>query len=101
MLEGREILQKNIILQTLIGKNLSKEIVNQPVDDTHDGILYYLLTDPIGQQLLKDYPDLKAKINPASLEQAIKTGPQKGETLQNLYNKLFPTEASHSPALQP
>ena len=61
--EGRKILKENQSLRDLIGEELSESLLNQFVSkDTHEGTLYYLLTDPLGQEILKKHIKLQEKI---------------------------------------
>lgn len=88
-LEGREILRKNTTLCALIGEKLSPDLLNQFVGDTHEGTLYYLLTDEIGKTILNEYPALKDKIDKNLLSRQITLGPHRENCLQDLYDKMF------------
>ena len=92
--EGREILKENSALCTLIGERLSEDSLKQFVNQTtHKGTLYYLLTDEeVGQKILKNHKNLRDKmsyIGKTLLSKQIIDGPDKGQTLQNLYNQVI------------
>lgn len=95
--EGRNTLKENELLRKLIGKYLSLDILKQCVHkDTHDGTLYYLLTDELGKQILKQYTILQENISKildsdkTLLSKEILDGPHKGQSFGNLYEYIFP-----------
>lgn len=89
-LEAREVLKTNTDLSDLIGEKLSANLLNQFVHaETHEGTLYYLLADEVGQKILVNHPNLKDRINHTSLSKTIISGQQKGKSLRVLYNELF------------
>lgn len=98
--EGREILKENKALRTLIGEKLSETSLKQFVNQTtHKSTLYYLLTDEdVGQKILKNHTCLQEKISfiGETLSKKIIDGPDKGYSLQDLYNKVFDLSVSRN-----
>ncbi len=93
--ENREVLKENPALCELIGEGLSEDLLKQFKDDTHEGVLYYLLTDKLAQEILKKHTHLQRKISQINktdniLSKQIVNGPYKGQSFYDLYERLFP-----------
>lgn len=94
--EGRKTLKENHSLCDLIGEELSENLLNQFVHkDTYEGTLYYLLTDPLGQEILKKHIKLQEKIieidkSEQILLKRIDDGPNEGQSFQDFYKCIFP-----------
>lgn len=93
--ENREVLKENPLLCHLIGEELSEDLLKQFKDDTHEGVLYYLLTDKLGKEILKKHTHLQRKISQIDktdniLSKQIVNGPYKGQSFRDLYELLFP-----------
>lgn len=105
--EGRKILKENQSLRDLIGEELSENHIKQFVhQNTHEGVLYYLLADEeVGQKLLKEYPNFREKIDKivsldkTVLAKQIADGPHKGQSLGDLYELIFPHSLNKTFAL--
>jgi|GEM_PF-3243451 hypothetical protein len=103
--EGRKTLKENYFLCDLIGEDLSENLINQFVNkDKYEGTLYYLLTDPLGQEILKKHIKLQEKIIEINkteqiLSKIIDDGPHIGQSFQDFYKRIFPElpEKSISP----
>jgi hypothetical protein len=92
--ENRDILKENPALCDLIGEKLSEDLLKQFKYDSHEGILYYLLTNELGQEILK-HTVLQKKIEQIDktdgiLSKQIVNGPYKGRSFCDLYEHLFP-----------
>ena len=88
--EGRKILKADGSLCELIGEKLSSNLLNQFLhENTHEGTLYYLLTDELGKEILSKHQSLKEKIDEATLSKQIDLGPYLGHSLQDLHDKIY------------
>lgn len=94
--EGRKILNENPQLGDLIGEELTIDQLQQFVNGTrYDGILYYLLTDEVGREILKKHATLQEKIlkideEPCKiLSREITGGPHKGKVFRDLFENIL------------
>lgn len=101
--EGRKILNENPQLCDLIGEELTIDQLQQFVNGTsYDGILYYLLTDEVGREILKKHSTLQEKVLEIDEEPykilsiEITGGPHKGKVFRDLFENLL----TNSPDMQ-